>query len=165
MSFKGVLVAFALVSGTMVTPLFAQTPVAPGMERLQDVMALAKQAMNPAATALGHREALGLTAEQVTALEKVSASLEPTIEAFATMSSSAAPAISAASSGGTVDREAIRAAYLQQAETQADVVATMAEAGQQVQAILTVEQRASIEQLQLAAMMEMMRSVGLAPTP
>jgi Spy/CpxP family protein refolding chaperone len=163
MSFKAVLVAFALTSGAMVGPLSAQTPATSPLGNLEELMAVAKQAMNPAATALAHREALSLTPGQLSALEALSDSLRPAIEAFATTASSTSPAVTAASAGGTVDREAIRSAYVQQAEKQADVMATIAEAGKQVEAILTPEQRGSLEVLQRDAMLEIIRSAGFAP--
>lgn len=163
MSFKAGLVALVLACGALTTPLSAQLPEGT-LERLEGVMALAQQAMNPAAIALTHREALALTGQQVAALEKLSAELQPTIASFTTLST-ATPPLSAATSGDTVDREAIRAAYVQQAEKQADVVATLAEAGKQVEAILTPEQRESMERVQREAMLEMMRSTGLIPNP
>ena len=136
---------------------------APSQEDMRGLMEFARQAMNPAAQVLAHRAELGLTPEQVTALDSIAAPLNRFLDENMLSQSAGASAVSRAmGGGGEIDEEAIRAAYREQADRQAELMIRGLRVERQVAQVLTPEQRTKRQQLQASSVFEMMRAMGAA---
>jgi len=146
----------------------AQVPAGmPTAEDMKGMMAMAQEMMNPAAMVLSHRTELGLTADQVRALDSISAPLNAFLEE--TMRRGPAPAmqgLAAAMSNPSIaiDEEAVRAAFRAQADQQADLMIRSIKVARAVDVILTPAQRETRTKLQMNSMLDMMRGMGGAAT-
>ena len=162
------LLALALLLATAGS-VSAQIPEVPppSQEEIRGMMAMARQMMNPAAQLLTHRAELELTPAQVAALDSLAPPMDRYLEEA--MTSQAAPPMAVtramAPGGGEIDEEAIRAAYREQADRQAEIVIRRARMERQVAEILTPAQREKRQTLMMNAAFEMMRAMGNAASP
>ena len=149
----------------------AQTPQIPmpSQEEMQGMMGFARQAMNPAAQLLAHRSELELTTAQVAALDSLAAPMDrflleqmaPQIEpaSLAVLKLMMDPA-------EKVNEEEIRAAFREQADRQADMIIRMARMEREVNQLLTPDQRAQRQKLELNSPFGMLRAlVGDSAAP
>ena len=132
------------------------------------MMEFARQALNPAAQLLAHRTELALTPAQATALDSLAAPMNRFLDEH--MKEQMTPASMAVmrvmmDPGATIDEEAIRAAYREQANRQAELIIRMVHMERRVGELLTPEQREKRQTLRLNSMFGMMRAMGGAMTP
>ena len=151
-------------------PVSAQIPgvVPPSQEEALGLMAMARQAMNPAAQALAHRAELELTPAQVATLDSLAAPMNRLLEEMmAGQGASAMSAVSGAmgNQGAEIDEAAVRAAFREQADRQADMFIMRMRLDRSVAQVLTPAQRQKAEALQMNSMFGVMRAMGGAFTP
>ena len=146
--------------------LQAQTlpPGLPDPAALEEVRQRAQRMMNPVAFALEHRSRLGLSDAQVAALEPEGARLGEMQVAVMQRTQEAMRQTAAGMTDprASVDLESVRAAYRAKAEVEADVAIRLMEVHRLIAHTLDAHQRATLQQLQMAAAMEMMRSLPVA---
>jgi Spy/CpxP family protein refolding chaperone len=151
-------------------PVSAQVPgvVPPSPAEALGLMEMARQAMNPAAQALAHRAELELTPAQVATLDSLAAPMNRLLEeTMAGQGSSAMTAVNQAmiNPSAEIDEAAVRAAFREQADRQADMVILRMRLDRSVAQVLTPAQREKAEALQMNSMFGMMRAMGGAVTP
>jgi Spy/CpxP family protein refolding chaperone len=159
-----IVTAFLLVSAPAL--VHAQVP-ALSPERQAAVMEASRLLNDPVEFVLQHRTALALTAEQVTALEKLRAALRDSATARTAQRMRQAqenarqPGLASAMAwAGPIDEKAIRDAMRRQSSVQAEILITSARDRRTVGALLTPEQRGRLPQLQTDEMLKAVRPAG-----
>lgn len=148
--------------------LHAQTPPSgiPDPTALEAMRQMAQRMMNPVAFALEHRAELQLTEAQLAVLEPASAQLSElqgtTMRRTQELARQMSPGMS--DPQAPLDPEAIRKAYHDRAELDADLAIRMLEARRWIAQVLDAEQHVRLQQLQRTAVLELMRNLpGLPP--
>lgn len=151
---RAALLLLALLPLGAARPTAAQLPgmELPSPEQMQQMMAVAKQAMNPVAAVLASREELALTAAQVGALEPIAARVSEAVERTVQAQQSGAQTrlVQAMSDPSVpIDEAGIRAEACEQATQQAQMMIETVRGRREMNAILTAEQRARVDEIQM----------------
>jgi Spy/CpxP family protein refolding chaperone len=128
-----------------------------------------RREMNPAAQLLAHRTELELTTAQAAELESLSAPMDRFLEqALVPQINPASLAVlmlMADPSDGPVDDEGIRAAFREQADSQAEMIIRMARIDRDVNRVLTPEQKAKRVSLKINSPFGIMRDLANTMMP